>query len=166
MLAIKLISRVRDAFEIELPLRVVFEAPTLAGFARAIDEVRAVGGMAPALSPICPVARVWRQLERPGIVGEVCVLPASFAEQRLWFLDRLDPGNGAYNLPLAKRLRGPLDVAAMERALGELAARHESLRTTYSLIDDVLQRVIRPPQPASLQLTDLRGTDGHEERVR
>ena len=77
----------------------------------------------------------------------------------------MDPESGAYNLAIAKRLRGTLDVVAMERALSELVRRHESLRTTFSLIDDVPHQVIRRPQPVRLALTDLAGVDEQQERA-
>ncbi|HEX6908982.1 MAG TPA: condensation domain-containing protein, partial [Longimicrobium sp.] len=60
-------------------------------------------------------------------------LPLSFAQQRLWVLDQLDPGSAAYNMPAPLRLRGPLDARALERALDDLRARHEPLRTTFAV---------------------------------
>ena len=165
LLATKLISRVRNALGLELPLRMVFEAPTVAGFAQVFEDASVAEMTAPALSPIDPVPREWRWLDRVGVEDMGCMLPASFAEQRLWFLDRLEPESRAYNLALVTRLRGRLDVVALERALSALAARHESLRTTFPMIEDVPQRLVRPPRPVSLPVTDLSGSDGAQERA-
>ena len=88
-------------------------------------------------------------------------LPLSFAQQRLWFLEQWEPGSTAYLLSYAWQLQGPLDVAALEASLTTLAERHESLRTTFSLIDDQPVQVIGPIIPFSLPLRDL--TDLPEE---
>ena len=88
--------------------------------------------------------------------GEVFVFPASFAQQRLWFLDRLEPGNCAYNLPMGFRIRGPLNVPALKQSLDEIVLRHESLRTTFSLGEDgELQQVVHSHVPFSLPWTNL-----------
>ena len=115
LLATQLISRLRTAFSLELPLRLLFEAPTVAGQARAIEEALKgeAGVVAPPLLPLADRSR----------------LPLSFAQQRLWFLDQLEPGSTAYNMPIALRLRGPLDVAALEQSFSEVVRRHEVLRT-------------------------------------
>src|SRR3989442_11493117 len=67
-----------------------------------------------------------------GASDDVFIFPASFAQQRLWFLDKLEPQQSAYNVPFAIRLNGDLDIDALERSLRELIARHELLRTTFS----------------------------------
>src|SRR5207253_2839566 len=104
----------------DLPLRALFEAPTPAGLAERIEKARAV---APdAGPPLVPAPR-----------GEP--LPLSFAQQRLWFLDQLGPGSAAYNVPLALRLRGPLQAGALARALSEIARRREVLRTGFAARD-------------------------------
>src|SRR5690349_156158 len=81
--------------------------------------------------------------------------PLSFAQQRLWVLDRLEPGSTAYNMPSPARLRGPLDAAALERALGEIVPRHESLRTTFAESDGEPVQVVSPPGDFRLPFTDL-----------
>jgi amino acid adenylation domain-containing protein len=86
---------------------------------------------------------------------EAIVLPASCSQQRLWFLDHLQPGSAAYNLPRAVRLEGPLDAAVLERALAEVVARHESLRTTFASEDGVAVQVIAPALPMRLPVEDL-----------
>jgi len=81
--------------------------------------------------------------------------PASFAQQRLWFMEMLEPGTGRYNIPLAWRLQGSLDVAALERALQELAARHEVLRTSFESGVEFALQVVHPPSAWSLPLLQL-----------
>ncbi|MEU4626609.1 non-ribosomal peptide synthase/polyketide synthase [Actinoplanes sp. NPDC023801] len=82
-------------------------------------------------------------------------LPLSFAQQRLWFLDRFTPGDSEYNSALALRLRGPLDTAALTAAIEALVARHESLRTTFDDIDGRAVQVVHPPAPVTVPVTDL-----------
>jgi acyl carrier protein len=113
LLATRLASRIQQEMRVELPLRTVFEAPTVAGLA----EVLAAGSVAAA----APIGRVPRD-------GD---LPASFAQQRLWFIDQMEPESTAYTIPLGLVLGGPLDARALERALGEIVRRHEVLRTTF-----------------------------------
>ena len=86
---------------------------------------------------------------------EVYVFPASFAQERLWFLDQLEPGSPFYTIPAAVRLVGPLDIAAFERALNYVVARHETLRTTFAAPDGRPVQLIAPAQRLSLPLTDL-----------
>ncbi|NPC81124.1 amino acid adenylation domain-containing protein, partial [Pyxidicoccus fallax] len=116
LLATRVASRVRGVLNAELPLRALFEVPTLALLAERIEAAsRPTGTPRP---PLVPVPRT----------GD---LPLSFAQQRLWFLDRLRPDSAVYNLPAAVRLDGDLNVEALERALSELVRRHEVLRSTF-----------------------------------
>lgn len=87
--------------------------------------------------------------------GERCIFPLSFAQQRLWFSDQLDPGNPAYNIPAAFRLTGSLDVAALERAFTEITRRHETLRTKFVIVNGQPMQMISPAEPMSLLLVDL-----------
>ncbi|MEW5929324.1 MAG: amino acid adenylation domain-containing protein, partial [Gemmatimonadota bacterium] len=141
--ATRLVTRVRDVLGVELPLPAVFEAPTVAALARRIDALlrEGAGTQAP---PLVPVPR-----DGP--------LPLSFAQQRLWFLHRLDPGGLGYNVSFPLRLRGPVDPRALRRALDELVARHEALRTVFAAVDGRAAQVVRPPAPAALPHVDLRG---------
>ncbi|MET0399651.1 MAG: amino acid adenylation domain-containing protein [Longimicrobiaceae bacterium] len=144
LLATRLISRVREASGVELPLRAVFEAPTVAELAgRAEAMLRADTRL-----PAPPIARVPRD-DAP--------LPLSFAQQRLWFLDRMEPGSAAYNMPAVLRLRGALDPAALRRALGETVRRHEALRTTFGAAAGGPVQTVAPPAAVPLETTDLRG---------
>ena len=88
---------------------------------------------------------------------EAIVLPVSYAQQRLWFLDRLDPDSAAYNVPVVSRLRGALDVEALEQALHALSVRHESLRTTFAVVQGMPHQLIAAGPSVSLTVTDLRG---------
>ncbi|HSG40129.1 MAG TPA: condensation domain-containing protein, partial [Thermoanaerobaculia bacterium] len=81
--------------------------------------------------------------------------PLSFAQQRLWFLDRLQPGAALYNMPAAVRLRGALDRPALERALAEVVRRHEALRTTFVAVNGRPFQVVSPEAAVDLPLTDL-----------
>jgi amino acid adenylation domain-containing protein len=94
-------------------------------------------------------------------------IPASFAQQRLWFIDRLEPGNVAYNCPIAVRLSGTLDVAALEDALNDVVRRQEALRTTFDTVDGEVVQVVRPALTLELPVTDLADLDPaeREERV-
>jgi hypothetical protein len=86
---------------------------------------------------------------------DAVIFPASFAQQRMWFLDQLEPGNPAYHIPLLYALRGELNVAALSAALDQIAARHETLRTTFAFHEGDVIQVIAPALPVRLELHDL-----------
>ncbi len=117
LLATRVISRVRETFKLELPLRRLFEAPQLSGFASTVEQAMREEHQVEA-PPLAPVSR-----ER--------VLPLSFAQQRLWFLDQLEPMSNAYNIPAVVRLHGPFIPEVFTKALEEVMRRHESLRTRF-----------------------------------
>ena len=145
LLATHLVARLHRELGVELSLRDIFESPTAAELAAAVAAHRGEG--AGAWGPV---------LRRRG--GEP--VPLSFAQRRLWFLDQLDPGNPAYNLPAAILLTGPLDRPALAAALDGMAARHEALRTTFGPADggdeEPVQR-IAPPSPLPFPGIDLSG---------
>ncbi|MEW5928459.1 MAG: amino acid adenylation domain-containing protein, partial [Gemmatimonadota bacterium] len=141
LLATQVVSRVRQAFGVELPLRVLFEAPTVAGLAGRVEALRGTGA-----APAPPIERIPR--DGP--------LPLSFAQQRLWLVDRLDPGSSAYNMPVALRLRGALDTAALRASLDALVRRHETLRTVFAEREGGPVQAIHPPAPVPLPVVDLR----------
>ncbi|MEW5929568.1 MAG: non-ribosomal peptide synthase/polyketide synthase, partial [Gemmatimonadota bacterium] len=144
LLATRVASRVRRAFGVELPLRALFEAPTVAALAARIDALRA-GGEEVQASPLVPV-------ERDG-----SPLPLSFAQRRLWFIDQLEPGSAAYNMPFALRLRGRLDPAVLGRAATEIVRRHETLRTVFATVAGEPVQVVREAAAVALPVADLRG---------
>jgi amino acid adenylation domain-containing protein len=97
---------------------------------------------------------------------DVFVFPSSYSQQRLWFLDQLQPGSGAYNVPTATRLQGPLQPALLERALNEVVARHESLRTTFASEAGVPKQVVTPALKIPLPLEDLAALPADAREVR
>ncbi|HYW07300.1 MAG TPA: condensation domain-containing protein, partial [Longimicrobium sp.] len=104
--------------------------------------------------------------EAPASVSdEVFAFPLSFAQQRLWFLDQMEPGTSLYNLPLNLRFSGPLDVATLERALSEVVRRHESLRTVFRTLNEEPRQVVLPPAPVAVTLHDLAALDDAARRA-
>ncbi len=142
LLASQVIARLRDAFGVELPMRRLFASPTIAGLAAAIDEERR-GRRREDVPPIRPA-------RRDG------ALPLSFAQERLWFLDQLEPGSSFYNIAAAVRLEGPLRAAALERSLARIVLRHEALRTTFGVADGRPVQVIGEPGGFRVATEDLR----------
>ncbi|MEE8586294.1 MAG: amino acid adenylation domain-containing protein, partial [Acidobacteriota bacterium] len=151
LLATQVISRVRQVFEVELPLRALFEAPALSAFAGRIDEARLIG-QGRAVLPL-------QAAPRDGS------LPLSFAQQRLWFLDQLEPGGSHYNIPLAFRLLGALNTPALEAALNEILRRHEALRTCFPALDGKPVQLIREGVRLALPWLDLRALSEVEREV-
>ncbi len=143
LLATQVSSRLRQAFSVEMPLHDLFEAPVLADLAARIEEARR-DGAAPAAPSLVPVPRE----------GD---LPLSFAQQRLWFIDRVQPGSPLYNIAAALRVAGPLDAAVLARCLGEIVRRHEALRTVFVAPQGTPVQVIQGPAPFGLPVVDLSG---------
>ncbi|WP_189893822.1 amino acid adenylation domain-containing protein, partial [Streptomyces xantholiticus] len=123
LLATRLVSQVRTAFDVEIAVRVLFEAPTVAEFAERLD---AAGR---ARRPLTPARRPEQ-------------VPLSPAQQRLWFLNRFEDAGGNYNLPLAVRLSGELRVGALRAAIADVVGRHESLRTVFPEADGQPHQVV------------------------
>ncbi|MCL5996769.1 MAG: amino acid adenylation domain-containing protein [Chloroflexi bacterium] len=142
LLATQVVSRIRDVFAVELPLRNIFESPTLATLAEHVD----IAQRATSVTPVPPI----RPISRDGS------LPLSFAQQRLWFLDQLEPNSPSYNLPETIRLIGSLDTVVLERCLNEIVRRHESLRTTFRTIGGQPSQVIASELRVPLAMVDLR----------
>src|SRR4029077_1590361 len=114
LMAVQILSRVRGRLGVDLPVRELFEAPVLADLARRADAARRETGAPPAMA-------------RLGLAEA----PLSFAQIRLWFLDRLEPGGAVYVLPFGLRMSGELSPAVLAAVLGEVVRRHEALRTTF-----------------------------------
>ncbi|HSF41777.1 MAG TPA: amino acid adenylation domain-containing protein, partial [Thermoanaerobaculia bacterium] len=142
LLAARVVSRVREALGVELPLRALFEEPTVAGLARRILDAEA-----PAAPPLVP-------RPRPAAV------PLSFAQERLWFLWSLAPESPFYNMPAALRLTGPLSIPALAGTFGEIVRRQEALRTRFPVLAGGPVQAIDPPSPVPLPVVDLDGLPG------
>jgi acyl carrier protein len=142
LLATQLISRVRELFQVELPLRQVFQQPTIAALAIAIEQLRQDVQDHVILSSTISKS-------------DVSVFPLSFPQQRLWFLHQMEPSSAAYNMPLAFRLTGQLDVKALQWSLDEIIRRHEILRTTFDLLDQEPVQLIAATGELTLAVTDL-----------
>ncbi|MEU0878094.1 non-ribosomal peptide synthase/polyketide synthase [Lentzea sp. NPDC005914] len=127
--SIRVISRLRAEFGVDLTPRDLFDQPTVEGLAKVLP------GRGMTTIPLVP---------RDGS------LELSFAQQRLWFLDQLTPGDTEYVTPLAVRLHGELDVSALSAAMSALVARHESLRTTFREVDGRAVQVVHPPAPVKI----------------
>jgi len=141
LMAAQLLARLRDAFGVEVPLKDLFDNSNVAALSHRVeDALRSQRGEA-----VPPIEKADRSAP----------LPASFAQQRLWFLDQLEPNQATYNLPVAVRLRGELDLEALGQAFNELARRHESLRTTFAAVDGRPIQVIAPSLTIDLPIDDL-----------
>ncbi|NOJ91140.1 amino acid adenylation domain-containing protein, partial [Myxococcus xanthus] len=149
LLATQVVARVRAVLGVEVPLRAVFEAPTLRSFAQQVEQATRSQAL-PALRPMHRGDRV----------------PLSFAQQRLWFLDRLKPGGTEYNVPYVLRVEGPLDVSVLERAFSELVRRHEVLRTAFPDEGGAPVQRIAAPSPVRLSVVELGAQDESEVRRR
>jgi amino acid adenylation domain-containing protein len=144
LLGTRVLARAARLFAVDLPVSDLFQAPTAAAFAA---RIAAAAGGAAAAPPVVPVLRPHEERQEG--------LPISFAQQRLWFLDQLQPGDAAYNMPGAVLLEGPLDAGALAAALGEVARRHESLRTRFAGRGGRPVQIVDPPAPVVLPVVDL-----------
>ncbi len=173
LLATQLVSRLRSELDLDVPLRALFEQPTVAGLAAWIEarqadtpnghvpstagtantpgtgDTAAASGTGEASSTHAAAEPPLLHVERSG------PQPLSFAQQRLWFLAQLEPENPFYNLPTAVRLVGPLDKAALRLGLTQLVERHESLRTVFQSLDGVPHQVVLPQIDVQWQEADL-----------
>src|SRR6266704_1805379 len=142
LLATQVMARVRSVFAVELPLRAMFELPTVAGLAERVVRERGA-----------------EQIQAPALVrvGRAGDLPLSYAQQRLWFLDQLEPGGVAYNMPFGLRLEGELDREALAKSFDELVKRHESLRTRFAVKDGSPVQVIAEEREVKIEEVDLCG---------
>jgi amino acid adenylation domain-containing protein len=142
LLATRIAARLRNAFSREIPLRALFESPTIAALARTVEKLIRKGHE-PELPPIEPVSR-----DGP--------LPLSLNQEQLWHLDQVVQGTHLFNMPYAYRLSGELDIAALERSFTELIRRHEALRTVFGQVNGRPVQIIRQITNFELPVVDLR----------
>ncbi|MGD2114495.1 MAG: amino acid adenylation domain-containing protein, partial [Acidobacteriota bacterium] len=158
LLATRVVGRVCKALEVDLPVSALFRAPTVAGLAERIAELGRWAPAGEALPPLEPVTGPIPETpeapegEETGARDGGRKLPLSFAQQRLWLLDRLEPGSPLYNVPMVFRISN-LDRAALAGGVSDLVARHESLRTRFAERGDrPVQSIAPPPPPGSVPL--------------
>jgi amino acid adenylation domain-containing protein len=153
LLATQVVSQLHAAFQVDLPLRSLFESPTVTALAERI-EIALKAGEQLQLPPIEAVARDG-------------VLPLSFAQIRLWFLEQLEPGSSAYNLSRALQLQGVLNITALEQSLNEIIRRHEVLRTTFTSVDEQQVQVINSHCSIKIPIINLEdlSTEAREVEV-
>ncbi|WP_344247916.1 amino acid adenylation domain-containing protein, partial [Actinocorallia libanotica] len=145
LLATRAVARIRTATRADLSIRAMFEAPTVAELAALVSGAAGSAHDRPPLTAV----------ERPELV------PVSYAQQRLWFLHELEGPSATYNMPIPLRLSGRLDLPAVQAALNDVAARHESLRTVFTAVDgEPFQRVL-PRAEVPLTLADTDPEDLH-----
>jgi len=140
LLATQVVSRLRAAFGVELPLRLLFQSPTVAGLAEHVESAQRN-----TTGPPSAIGRAQRN-------GPIAL---SFAQERLWFLDQLEPGNPFYNVPIALSLKGPLDVPALESSINAVVQRHEVLRSAFPAIDGRPIQILAELRPVLLPMVDL-----------
>jgi amino acid adenylation domain-containing protein len=145
LLMAQVVSRVREVWGVELPLRAIYQHPSVAALAGQVAALRSGGG-ATAVPPL-------RRSDRAA--GELA--DVSFAQQQLWFHDQMEPGSATYNVPVMYRLDGPLDVDALSRSLRALVGRHEILRTVYRAAGGQPMQTVREAGQWAPGFTDLSG---------
>jgi natural product biosynthesis luciferase-like monooxygenase protein/amino acid adenylation domain-containing protein len=158
LLATQVMSRLRKTLKVDVPLSVLFEFPTLAGLAQEVDRARRIG-----IAVAQPIVKANAESD----------FPLSFAQERLWFLDQLQPGSTAYNIPSAMRLQGALDLEGLRAVISELARRHAVLRTNFPAIAGGARQRVAEPVDVELPVIDLTAADeslarklAHEEADR
>ena len=151
LLATRIVSQLHKLLQVEVPFTVLFESPTIAATAKRLEIlVKQEKGLQSA-----PIVRVPREQK----------LPLSFAQQRLWFIDQLQPNSSGYNSASAMRLTGSLNVNALEKTLNEIIRRHEILRTSFRAIGGNPVQAISPHVGVSLPVTDLSPYDAAEREA-
>jgi amino acid adenylation domain-containing protein len=174
LLVMRAVSRIREIFGVELPLRAFFDQGTVAGlaallstdprFARSTAQLvaRMMGMDEEDADDASSAPMSQEDLPAPSAVVPVdrsAPLPLSFGQERLWFVHRLEGGSTFYHIPSGHRLKGPLHVAALERAFAEIVRRHEVLRTRFDEVGGVAVQVVAPFSGFTLSLDDVSGLD-------
>lgn len=151
LLATQVMSRIRQVFSIDLPLRMIFEEPTLGGLSAHIDRLRAQTGSGRG-SALAPRKRPER-------------IPLSHAQQRMWFLEQMQPGDPTYVIASAIRLFGPLDVEALKISIQQVVERHETLRTRIEMQDGVPHQVISASLQLEFPISSLTGLEKEQRQA-
>ncbi|MEH2001260.1 MAG: amino acid adenylation domain-containing protein [Nostoc sp.] len=151
LLATQLVSRIRNIFKVELPLRELFVAATVAELAHLIGQLQQQN-FELASTPILPRAKN-------------AELPLSYAQQRLWFLDQLEPNSAIYNISLALRLVGTLNQTVLEQSLHEIIARHEALHTNFLIVDGQPTQIIHTETAWRMSVIDCEGLSTTEQEI-
>jgi amino acid adenylation domain-containing protein len=149
LLALQVLARIRRELGAEVELKQLFDTPTVEGLARIVEKGRREGEV------VEEIKRVSRERR----------LPLSYTQQRLWFIDQLEPGNAAYNIPAALRLTGNLNIAALEKTLNEIMRRHEVLRTVFSVEEKEPVQVIKQAEIFKLEVEDLSSKNVEEREA-
>ena len=149
LLVTQLVTRLRQVFGVRVPLRTAFDNPTVAMLADVIETT----------------SRAEQGLHELKIetVSRATEIPLSFAQQRLWYVDQLQPGGHAYNIAIAVRIKGPLNVVALEQSFNQIVERHEAMRTTFPSVDGRPLQLIEPAREVRLKIVDL-SESAHAER--
>ncbi|MEH1824947.1 MAG: non-ribosomal peptide synthase/polyketide synthase [Nostoc sp.] len=151
LLATQLVSRIRNIFRVELPLRSLFAAATVAELGHLIEQLQQQN-LELIAPPILPRAKNTE-------------LPLSYAQQRLWFLDQLEPNSAFYNIPITLHLQGNLNLAALEQGLQEIINRHEALRTNFITVDGKASQIIHLETPWTLSVVELQHLSPTEQEI-
>ena len=165
LMAVQIISRVRDVFGVELSVRGMFDTPTVRLLSGDIERIlESKNSAAPRRQeatslPLPEPAAAAKPASAVAAVPPAAATsnyPLSSAQERMWFIEQMQPGNATYNIPHQLAFAEPVNVAALERALAELVRRHESLRTTFAPHEGGAVQIVRPAVPATLPVVDLR----------
>jgi acyl carrier protein len=152
LLATQLTSRLKQSFAVDIPLRAIFEDPTVAQLDRTIKQLRTEGQ---GLS-LTAITRIAPDSES---------IPLSFAQERLWFLNQFEGASATYNMPDALRLNGELNLEALDQALAEIVRRHESLRTSFTKVNGIPKQVIHPSASMTIETIDLQHLTDTERKL-
>ncbi|MEH2290128.1 amino acid adenylation domain-containing protein [Nostoc sp.] len=151
LIATRVMSQIRQVFQVELPLRYLFEKPTIVGLAKEIEKATKVNSAVESTN-IEPIERSQQ-------------LPLSFAQQRLWFLAQLEPDSSFYNIPAAVRLEGQLNLEALQQSFNEIISRHEVLRTNFQTTQGQAVVVIYEQKPLTLSIVDISELTANQQQV-
>ncbi|MBW4677593.1 MAG: amino acid adenylation domain-containing protein, partial [Desmonostoc geniculatum HA4340-LM1] len=151
LIATRVISQIRQVFQVELPLRYLFEKPTIAGLAKEIEKAIKVD----SAFEVTNIEQIERTEE----------LPLSFAQQRLWFLAQLESDSPFYNIPAAVRLQGQLNVKVLEQSFNEIVSRHEALRTNFQTREGQALAIISEEKPITLSIFDISDLEENQQQA-